>query len=162
GLGRGVGQRRGFDHGGVPRRSPEMDPAGAVSTAAVDDVRVEIDADTGAERVVYVFAGSGIPFWKAGYVAEAVPYRGGPTLPVPGRAIMQVDIMGTAPPARHPSDAAVPVVTPDGSRVTQLFVLPDVRDANGITQSFIGLRPGPVPFEVVTVEEPPQLIIEFR
>ncbi|MGO4201664.1 hypothetical protein AB4Z09_07850 [Rhodococcus sp. TAF43] len=137
-------------------------PDGGGPTAAVDDVRIEIDADTGIERVVYLFDGSGVPFWKAGYVAEAVPYGGGPTLPVTGRAIMQVDIMGTALPARRLYDTATPLVGPDRSRVTQLFLLPDTRDVNGTTQSFIGLRAEPAQFEIVTVEDPPQLIIEFR
>ncbi len=131
-------------------------------TIAVDDVRIEVDADTGIERVVYLFAGEGIPFFRAGYVAEAVPHRGGPSLAVTGQAIMQVDIMGTATPARNLFFVAPPLAGPEGARVTQLYLLPNTRDVNGITQSFIGLRSGPRPFEVVTVEDPPQLIIEVR
>jgi len=129
-------------------------------TIAVDDVRIEADADTATDRIVYRFTGTGVPFWKVGYVAEAIPYRGGPSLGVTGQAIMQIDIMGTATP--NLSSAAAPLAGPEGSRVTHLFLLPDARDVDGTTQSFVGLRTGPRPFEVVAVEDPPQLIIEIR
>ncbi|MDH6676778.1 hypothetical protein M2284_000976 [Rhodococcus sp. LBL1] len=131
-------------------------------TIAVDDVRIEVDADTGAARVVYRFTGAGVPFWKVGYVAEAVPHGGGPSLVVAGQTIMQIDIMGTAKSARDLYSAATPLAGPEGSRVVQLFLLPDTRDTNGVTQSFVGLRGGPRPFEVAAVEDPPQLIVEIR
>lgn len=137
-------------------------PDVAAPTIAVEDVRIEVDADAGTERVVYRFTGTGVPFWKAGYVAEAVPHRGGPSLVLAGQAIMQIDIMDTATPARNLYSAATPLAGPEGARVTQLYLLPDTREVNGITQSFVGLRAGPRPFDVVTVEDPPQLIIEIR
>lgn len=131
-------------------------------SAAISDVRIESDPVSGVDRVVYSFTGEGIPFWKVGYVAEAVPHRGGPTLSVSGRTIMQVDVMDTSLPARHLYGDATPMTGPQDSRVAQLYLLPDTRDGNGITQSFIGIRSGPAPFEVVTVDDPPQLIVEFR
>ncbi|WP_430334762.1 AMIN-like domain-containing (lipo)protein [Rhodococcus sp. ACT016] len=129
---------------------------------AVDDVRIEVDADTGAERVTFLLTGTGLPFWRAGYVAEAVPYGGGPTILLSGQSILQVDIMGTAQPAGNLYSAAAPMAGPDDSRLTQLFLVPDSREVGGITQAFIGLRGGPAPFEVVTVEDPAQLVLEFR
>lgn len=147
-------------------RAPVTDlpppPDATAPTIAVDDVRIEVDADTGTTRVVYRFTGTGVPFWRAGYVAEAVPYRGGPSLVLAGQAIMQVDIMDTATPAQHLYSAATPLAGPEGAHVAQLFLLPDARVANGVTQSFLGIRTGPRPFEILTVEEPPQLVIEIR
>lgn len=130
--------------------------------AAVSDVRIEADPGTGVDRVVYSFTGEGVPFWKVGYVAEAVPHRGDPPLSVSGRTIMQVDVMDTALPARHLYGVATPMPGPEDSRVAQLHLLADTRETNGITQSFIGIRTDPAPFEVVTVDDPPQLIIELR
>ncbi|WP_146176530.1 AMIN-like domain-containing (lipo)protein [Rhodococcus sp. OK519] len=144
-----------------PSSTDLVSAPGTISTAAVDDVRVEVDPQTGIERVVYRFAGAGIPFWKVGYVAEAHPYRGGPQLSVAGRSILQVDIMDTALPARHLYGEPTPLVGPEGARVTQLYLLPDARDTNGITQSFIGIGDDHVAFEVVAVDDPPRLIVEL-
>lgn len=140
----------------------DIPSAGAAPAASIDDVRIDSDMTTGAERVVYSFTGSGVPFWKVGYVAEAVPHSGGPPLQLLGRSIMQVDIMDTAPPARHLYVDATPLAGPEGSRVAQLYLLPDVRGNGGVTQSFIGFRGDRAPFEVVAVDDPPQLVIEFR
>ncbi|MFM1729968.1 hypothetical protein ABI214_14765 [Prescottella soli] len=147
-----------------PVPADELPPLdGDAPTIAIDDVRIEVDARTGTARVVYRFTGAaGVPFWKAGYVAEAVPYGGGPSLVVAGQAIMQIDIMGTATPTRDVYSAATPLAGPEGSGVTQLFLLPGTQEANGVTQSFVGLRGGPRPFEVVAVEDPPQLVVEIR
>lgn len=131
---------------------------GIAPTVVVDDVRIESDPASGIDRIVYSFTGSGMPFWKVGYVAEAVPHGGGAPLSVAGRAIVQVDIMGTGP-ALH---SATPLPGPEGSRVAQLHLLSDRRESGGTTQSFIGIRAGEAPFEVVTVEDPPRIVVEFR
>ncbi|MFM1723078.1 hypothetical protein ABEU20_001639 [Rhodococcus sp. PAM 2766] len=151
-----------------PRSTLELVPdgdvlsmIGVVSTASVKDVRIDSDVEAGTDRVVYSFTGSGVPFWKVGYVAEAVPHRGGSPVPLPGRSIVQVDMMDTAPPARHLYATATPLAGPEGSRVAQLYLLPDVREGGGITQSFIGFREDPAPFEVNVLDDPPQLVIEF-
>lgn len=153
--------------GPSPRPPSTLEPApvtgvpsadGVAPTVAVDDVRIESDPVSGIDRVVYSFTGSGVPFWRVGYVAEAVPHGGGAPLSVAGRAIVQVDIMGTAP-ALH---SATPLPGPEGSRVAQLHLLSDRREAGGTTQSFIGVRAGTVPFEVVTVDDPPRIVVEFR
>lgn len=152
-----------------PRSTLELVPDGGVlstigpaSTASVRDVRIESDVEAGADRVVYSFTGSGVPFWKVGYVAEAVPHRGGSPLTIPGRSLVQVDMMDSAPPARHLSAAAAPLAGPEGSRVAQLYLLPDIRETGGITQSFIGFRDDPALFDVTVLDAPPRLVIEFR
>ncbi|MBM4493526.1 hypothetical protein GS436_09980 [Rhodococcus hoagii] len=46
--------------------------------------------------------------------------------------------------------------------MAQLYLLPDVRETGGITQSFIGFRDDPALFDVTVLDAPPRLVIEFR
>ncbi|MGW5072527.1 AMIN-like domain-containing (lipo)protein [Rhodococcus sp. NPDC004095] len=142
----------------VPTSGPDAaDPGPWVSTAAVAEVTVE------GNRVVLRFAGDGTLFWKVGYVAEAVPHGGGAPIPVSGRAILQVDIMGTAaapPPGAPVHDRRNPLPGPPGSVVTELFLLPGRGvGTDAVTQSFIGLSTAPGPFAVTTVEDPPGVVV---
>ncbi|WP_072687416.1 AMIN-like domain-containing (lipo)protein [Rhodococcus marinonascens] len=138
----------------------------AKSSPASDSARltvtdVSVGHHEGFDRVVYELGGMGTPGWRVDYVDTAVQNGSGTPIPMSGKAILQVQIDGSA----YPFDSGVegysgpdPVPGIPGGSVTE------VRGAlvfEGVTQSFIGVAEPDRPFTVSALSGPPRVVVDI-
>lgn len=133
------------------------DAAGAAELT-IQDVRAA--THDGFDRVVFEYAGTGTPWFHAGYVPEPRQQASGNPLDVAGSAYLEVDIHGTpmASVAPRPDLAAVGPVGVAAGNVAGV-THGGVFEAD--TQYVIGLD-HQRPYQVYTLENPTRVVVEFQ
>ncbi|WP_336084489.1 AMIN-like domain-containing (lipo)protein [Nocardia sp. SSK8] len=146
--------------GEVPTDStPKSGQASPGAALTVTDIRVA--AEQGFDRVIYTLGGTGTPGWQVAYTDSAVQDGSGRPVAVTGESILEVRILGSA----YPFDSVVPpyagpdpVTDPAAPAVTGVY---KSLVYEGVTQSFIGLDTGAVPFAVTALADPPRVVVDI-
>lgn len=116
---------------------------------------LRVEERAGGDRVVLTFRGRGTAGWSARYVEQAVLDGSGRRVDLDADTILSIAVFGT-PTRPSDWDWTVPVTT--GGGVTDVFV----GDAwEGVTQVFLGLEGGRVPYRISTARQPSRLVIDL-
>ena len=119
-----------------------------------------VGRQTGYDRVVYEFNGTGRPAYRVRYVAEPKDGVSGDAIDAPGDAFLQVDVSSVATPAENdpvpvdPSDAML-----SGTVVTYAPAL--WGGFEGVGEQFIGIRGAQRPFRVTVLQDPTRLVVDI-
>ena len=137
-------------------------PATASGTALIE--RVEVGRHEGYDRVVFQFAGDGLPGWEVAWVDGPVRQDGsGEAVEVPGAAVLGVRL----DPASIVDLSGVELEQvydgPDRVEGTGGTVVEVVRasDFEAVSRWAIGLADR-VDFRVLTLSDPPRLVVDVR
>lgn len=133
-------------------------PAQAASELVIQDVRA--GTHDGFDRVVFEYAGQGLPGVIAGYNPEPRQQASGYPLDVPGTAFFELMIQGTPMMLMSPREDLIgvgPVGVGAGNVVN--VVHGGVFEAD--TQYVIGLNEQK-PYNVYILENPPRVVVDFQ
>lgn len=137
---------------GRASRPDRTDPSGPYDLVPQDLRVVERAA---GDRVVLTFRGRGTVGWSARYVRQAVLDGSGRRVDLDADTVLSVAVFGT--PTRPASwDREVP--TSVGGAVTDVYV---GAAWEGVTQVFLGLEGGRVPYRISTASRPSRLVIDL-
>jgi hypothetical protein len=124
----------------------------------LEDVRVA--EREGYDRVVLEFAGTGIPGWTVGYVAEAVLDGSGERVSLDGDAILDVYASGTTWPGPEAENGGPRRFRPgNGDVVADVHV---VGTFEGDTQVLVGIDGGRAPYRAFALSDPARLVVDVR
>ncbi|MFI5778051.1 hypothetical protein [Nocardia sp. NPDC051570] len=125
----------------------------------VTDIRIA--HHSGFDRVVYRLGGIGGPGWRVRYTDRAIQDGSGKPIAVAGRAILQVQILGSA----YPFDSGVteyagpdPATDPSAPSIAGVY---NTHVFEGTTQSFIGVNADRPAFSVTASDNPARLVIDI-
>ncbi len=127
------------------------------------DLRVGRQA--GFDRVVWEFAGDGLPGWRASYSDDPRREGSGDRVDLSGNATLAVTIMGVGlpdsvdvPPGTTEYDGAGQVASADTELVTEVIA---GAWFEGYQDGFVGVD-SEVPFRVYRLEDPTRIVLEVR
>ncbi|RVW05957.1 hypothetical protein EF834_00245 [Rhodococcus spongiicola] len=138
--------------------APQSSQASASADLMLTDVRV--GQHPGFDRVVYEFAGTGTPGWRARYVDGAFQDNSGKPISVAGDGILQIYINRIAFPSDDTETGSFPLV-PGASGGVVTEVREGVSWSEGDMQSFIGTARPQRPFTVFTLSEPTRVVVDI-
>jgi hypothetical protein len=149
--------------GGTAAGTGPSTGAGSGEQIAFTDVRVGRDGDV--ERVVWEFAGPGMPGWMAEYTDDPRQDGSGAPIPLTGSAALQVVITGVGiptdvelPPGTTPYDAGPQLLSPAStSIITEVF---PGATFEGQQLGAIGLDRR-APFRVYRLDDPTRIVVEI-
>ncbi|WP_019929398.1 hypothetical protein [Nocardia sp. BMG111209] len=143
----------------APAVPKSADDALASRDARLTVTGVHLEHLPGVDRVIYELGGAGVPGWQVQYTGQALQDGSGTPLPVAGRSVLEVRILGSAYPwdsgvdeydGPDPvTDAGVPGIA--GVYGTQVY--------EGVTQSFIGVQADRPAYTVSG--DPARLVVEI-
>lgn len=123
-------------------------------------VAVRVGRHDGYDRVVYEFAGSGLPSYAVRYVTTPIGDPSGERVQVAGDAYLEVVVAGVGypengevAPARVPASDLAGTVIAEAGRIYGGF--------EAMAQTFIGVTGQPRPFRVLTLTEPSRLVVDI-
>ena len=109
------------------------------------------------DRIVLEFTGTGIPGWAVNYVEKAVLDGSGETATLGGDAILDIYASGTTWPASGYYGGARHFEPPNGRNIDDVYV---GGTFEGYTQVIAGIDGDAVPFRVLTLSDPPRLVVD--
>lgn len=137
--------------------SPDTEQAGVNAQLVLVDIRSA--KHSGYDRVVLEFSGTGTPGWTAQYADAASRQGSGEAITVPGKALLDVNVTGSAIPAEGQPTVNAGSITPSGtSTITGIF---NDGTFEGITHVVLGTS-GEQPFRVFAVANPPRVVIDVQ
>jgi hypothetical protein len=134
------------------------DTSDAVSPAGLTLTSVRSGGHDGYDRVVFEFAGSGTPGWRAEYVGGAVAQGSGDPVDVPGAARLQLDLNGISYPYETGAAEVTrgPLAT-SGTDVVQGAFYDGTFE--GVAVAWVGTA-AQTPFRVLALSNPTRVVVD--
>ncbi|WP_222270269.1 AMIN-like domain-containing (lipo)protein [Modestobacter marinus] len=134
------------------------DTSDAASPAGLTLTSVRTGSHDGYDRVVFEFAGSGTPGWRAEYVEGAVAQGSGDPIEVPGAAILQLDLNGISYPYETgATEVARGPLAASGTDVVQGAFYDGTFE--GVAVAWVGTA-AETPFRVFALSNPTRVVVD--
>jgi hypothetical protein len=136
--------------------APDTGAASSGALVTVTDIRT--GHHDGFDRVVFEVDGTGTPGWDVRYVDEAIEQGRGETVPVAGKAILQVTITGVG----YPTDTGIAEYdgrTLPGSHTDVVTEVVWDSTFEGTSVAVVGTT-AEAPFRVYLLDDPARVVLE--